>query len=517
MPFRKTVHGSWGGLRVGDGSKNLFQIITCRGGQSAISPKSLRVHESISESKSAKTGSPTWGQVGLQKNWPKVVYNVAQQVHDLPFSPSHDSCATMIEPTELAAPHMQRGSLLYEQKDLRGARQEFQAALAAQANLTPAKFNLGVICRDLEENDAAESWFGEVIDAGELVADAKNNLGILAVRRERFDQAAGFFREAISLRYQFPLAHFNLGTLLLRMGEWEEGWSEYEWRWQTPTFTPVNCPQPRWDGQPLDGTLLLHTEQGIGDTFQFARFIPMIRQQCRRVMFLRPDHLDCMFPTEHWADEILSPGEISLDSFQAVLPLMSAPHVLKITVDDLPCRENYLTPVARRLDLGQPHVPDAKLKVGVTWCGSPTYVNDAFRSTDVSIFRPLFEIPQIAFYSLQIGSQAEELNDLGSLGAAVRDLSTQQQDLADAAAIVRQLDLVITVDTCLLHLSGGLGLPAWGLISRRSDWRWLGQDRTDSPWYSSVRLFRQNKLNDWDEVIRRVAVELRRLRDRSLT
>jgi tetratricopeptide (TPR) repeat protein len=414
----------------------------------------------------------------------------------------------MIDISPEAQPFMQRGGVLYAQQDYEGARQEFAAALAVQADLTPAKFNLAVIMRELEENESAEAMFHEVIASGEIVAESENNLGILAVRKEAFDEAVAHFRQAIQLCHQFPLAHFNLGTLLLRLGQYVEGWKEYEWRWQTPTFTPLNCPQPRWDGEQLDGTLLLHTEQGIGDVFQYARFIPMIRERCQQVLFVRPEAMDCMFPAELWADDIRSPGEIRLDSFQAVLPLMSATHVFQTKLEDLPSGENYLTPVQRDVPLGPSHVANAKLKVGITWGGSPTHVNDAFRSMTLDQFKPLFEIPEVAFYSLQIGPRTQEIEALGPQASVIRDLSELQSDFADTAAIVRQLDLVITVDTSLLHLSGGLGLPAWGLISRRGDWRWLGNDQTETPWYSSVKLFRQNTLNDWNEVMARVAKEL---------
>ena len=134
-------------------------------------------------------------------------------------------------------------------------------------------------------------------------------------------------------------------------------------------------------------------------------------------------------------------------------------------------------------------MPGAKLRVGITWCGSPTHVNDAYRSTTIDQFLPLFQVPNVAFYSLQIGPRADDLQELGDDSHVVRDLSNLQHDFADTAAIVRQLDLVITVDTSLLHLCGGLGLPAWGLISRRSDWRWMDNDRTDTPWYHPSNSF----------------------------
>ena len=402
---------------------------------------------------------------------------------------------------------MQTGAACYESRDYEGAQRAFEAALAAQPDLTPARFNLAVIFRELEQNEAAENLFQEVLKSGELSAETHNNLGILAARREEYDVAEAQFREAIRLRFQFPLAHFNLSTLLLRLGQWDEGWQEYEWRWQTPTFTPIECPQPQWDGQPLDGTLLLHTEQGIGDTLQFARFIPEVRRRCQRIIFLRPDHLDCLFPSS-WADEIIGPGQISLDRFQMTLPLMSVPRVLGLSVSDLPGAENYLTPEDRHFDLGNAHVADARLKVGIAWFGSPTYVSDGFRSTTLASFAPLFRVPRVAFYSLQLDPRPQDRRTLAEHSAVIRDLGSIQSDLADAAAIIRHLDLVITVDTALLHLCGGLGTPVWGLISRRSDWRWMDHEAL-SPWYPSLRLFRQCELNDWEELLGRVAVELR--------
>lgn len=414
----------------------------------------------------------------------------------------------MLEPCWQAQPHMAAGAALYEQGDLAEAKRSFESALAVQADLSPAKFNLAVIYREEEENETAERLFREVIASGDILAESFNNLGILAVRRERYDEGARHFREAIHCRHDFPLAHFNLGTLLLRLGHWREGWQEYEWRWQTPGFTPVECPQPRWNGEPLQGTLLLHTEQGIGDVFQFCRFIPQIRERCERVIFLRPESMDCMFPVEHWADEVRSPGEIQLDAFQAVLPLMSAPQALNATPETLPLAQNYLTPVVRTVELPQSR-PNRPRKVGITWGGSPTHANDAFRSIAIREFLPLFQIPEIDFYSLQVGTRAQKLSDLGNAASDVHDLSQVQADFADTAAIVRQLDLVITVDTSLLHLAGGLGVPTWGLLSRRSDWRWMGTEQTETPWYPTVRLFRQRTLNDWSELMKRVAAELK--------
>lgn len=414
----------------------------------------------------------------------------------------------VLEANALAAPHMTVGAQCYAAKDLTGALAAFQAAAEAQPDLTPAKFNLGIVYRDLEQNEESERWLREVLASGEIVADAYNNLGILAVRREEFETGVELFRRAIAQRQDFPLARFNLGTLLLRLGQWQEGFREYEWRWQTPSFTPLQCPQPQWDGQSLEGALLLHTEQGIGDVFQFARFIPEIRRRCQKVIFVRPESMACMFNGEPWGDEVRSPGEIELSSFQATLPLMSAPHVLQFDINQLPLAENYLTPEPRDVPLGPCHVPDAELRVGFAWCGSPTHVNDAFRSMPATCLLPLFQLPGVAFYSLQLGERIGEIQSIAESNPSVRDLSGQQNDFADTAAIAKQLDLIVTVDTSVLHLGGAMGIPTWGLLSRRSDWRWLDNDHADTPWYPSVRLYRQATLNDWDEVIERVREDL---------
>lgn len=418
-----------------------------------------------------------------------------------------------LEEADAFASLMQAGAACYEKGEFEEALVAFSKAMDLQPDRDSARYNLAVVNRTLEQNANARSLFESLLDSPQFFADVRNNLGILASRREEWDLAERHFRAAIATKNQFPLAHFNLGTLLLRQGRFEEGWREYEWRWQTPSFTPIEIPQPQWDGQPLDGTLLLHTEQGIGDTFQFARFIPKIRERCKRLIFVRPETLDCMFPADRWADETLGPGEIPLEEFQAYLPLMSGARVLHVGLDNLPGVAGYLTPVDRTIDLGECHVPAAKLKVGIVWGGSTSQSSDAYRSATLDQFVPLFQIPQIAFYSLQKGPQTSDLDQLGEYAPVVRDLNSLQNDFADTAAIVRQLDLVISVDTSVLHLVGGMLLPVWGLLSTRSDWRWLGDDREESPWYPTLRLFRQKSLNGWNELMNRVAAVLRQYRD----
>jgi hypothetical protein len=260
----------------------------------------------------------------------------------------------------------------------------------------------------------------------------------------------------------------------------------------------------------VDGTLLVHSEQGAGDAIQFVRYLPIAAERCDRLMFFCPVNLFPLFRSLPGVAELRGPGTIQVSEFQTYLPLMSLPHVLGTTLETIPSRVPYLRPVPRSVDLGPSPIPNPRLKVGLSWSGSPTHQNDRHRSCHLRDLTPLLDVPDVAFYSLQLGPRAGEVYDLGERTGRVADLSDRQADFADTAAIMEQLDLTISVDTAVLHLAGALGHPAWGLLTARHDWRWL-IDREDSPWYPTIRLFRQSRLDDWAEVFTRAAAELIRL------
>ncbi len=396
----------------------------------------------------------------------------------------------------------------YLKGDFIAAEAAYRETLKLQPDLREALYNLGVLLRDDQRLVEAKQLFQRVVALEPAAAMAFNNLGVIAGIEGDVAVAESHYRRALALQPAFALAHFNLGQLLLKLGRFEEGWSECEWRWQTPNFTPIRGNLPRWDGSPLKGTLLVHTEQGAGDTFQFARFLPLIRQKCDRVVFVCPTPLLNMFQQGDWADAVRTAGEFNLGDFTCYLPLLSAPHVLqRNTASAIPAEVPYLTPEDRTVELGRCHVSDAKFKVGLVWGGSPTHQNDAFRSFPAEKLRHLLEVADVAFYSLQKGPQVAQLKGLFGNTSALRDLDELQRDFSDTAAIIRQLDLVITIDTSVLHLAGGLAAPVWGLLGQRADWRWL-EDRTDSPWYPTLQLFRPGPDEDWDQLLSRVAREL---------
>ena len=405
-----------------------------------------------------------------------------------------------------AAAAIRSGSRLYNE----GKLVEAEVELAKAAQLAPdnfeALYNHGVVLRDLERLDESETSLLAARKANpKQSAQVDNNLGVISARRGQYEKSIEFYRQAIDREFQFAQAHLNLAFSLLKLGRFEEGWKEHEWRWETSGFTPIRCLQPRWNGQPIPGNILVHTEQGAGDTFQFMRLLPQVRQRCNQLILVLPERLRCMFHGD-WADELMQPGTLPMNRFQAILPLMSAPHALGIGDQAFGSLVPYLTPAPRTVELGTPHVADARLKVGLAWGGSVTHANDRHRSVPLEKLRPILEVPQVAFYSLQKGPQVAEIAALNH--PALRDTDQLQQDFADTAAIMQQLDLVLSIDTSVLHLAGGLGLPAWALLCERSDWRWL-MDRDDMDWYPTMLLFRQQQLGEWDELAQRVASELR--------
>ena len=402
--------------------------------------------------------------------------------------------------------HWNAGNACYVRGDLDAARRHFAQALSIAPDSVPTRYNLGVVHRDLENWEAAWILFIDVIARDRNAAAAYNNLAIVEEHFGLYQAAETHYRQAIALKNQFPDAHFNLGMLLLRLGRWREGFAECESRWQTSRFTPFQVPHPVWNGEQLRGTLLVHSEQGAGDAIQFVRFLPLAAQRCDRILFVCPERLHELFGSLPGVTEMRGPGPLQYSDFAAYIPLLSLPRALGTTLESVPCQIPYLLPAGRSLDLGRSSVPGSRLRVGLVWGGSPTHQNDRHRSCSLRNLESLFDIPGIAYYSLQLGPQGIEVADHGKWSGNIVDLRERLVDFADTAAVIDQLDLTISVDTSVLHLAGALGRPVWALISAKSDWRWM-VNREDSPWYPTLRLFRQARLDDWQEVVARVAAQ----------
>jgi len=336
-------------------------------------------------------------------------------------------------------------------------------------------------------------------------AEAWNSMGHAHAGKLDDDRALACYEKAIAADQQYSTAQFNRGLLLLKRGDFVEGWKGYEARWGMPTFTPFECPQPQWRGEDIsDKTLLVHTEQGNGDAIQFARFLKMARARCKKLILVCTEPLRLLLREVEGVDEVRQPGTLPGDLFDVYCPIMSLAGMFHIDLDNLPADTPYLT-VPKAVVV--PALPDnGKRKIGLVWQGSATHANDAQRSIPAQILFSLTDEIDADFYSLQLPASKQDRELMEKHG--VTDLEPELASYAHTAALAKQMDLIITVDTSVAHLAAALDIPTWILIAANSDWRWL-TDREDTPWYPAARLFRQETPREWGDVIVGVANGLR--------
>jgi hypothetical protein len=316
-------------------------------------------------------------------------------------------------------------------------------------------------------------------------------------------------------------ALYNLSLTRLRLGDWRQGWPDYESRWRFREIhrRPRIFSQPRWQGEPLDGRrILLHAEQGLGDTIQFCRYVDLVAARGGQVILQVQAPVERLMaslaPVRAGQAQIVLLGAKPPD-FDVECPLLSLPAVFGTTVESVPWPGAYLVAdpelVAEKRVLF-PHLrlqdsPYAQHRVGLAWAGNPRYKADSLRSVKLATLLPLLRTPDITWISLQKGPGAEQLAALTG-DVALRDGSSHDCDLAETAALMDTLDLVITTDTCIAHLAGAMGKQVWILLPHLSDWRWMQETET-TPWYPTARLFRQSTPGDWDGLIVRVIKQLR--------
>jgi tetratricopeptide (TPR) repeat protein len=339
---------------------------------------------------------------------------------------------------------------------------------------------------------------------------AFNGLGNLLLATGRAREAVEAYDRAIQLREHDAHAYYNRGHARLVLGDFAGGWDDYEYRWLWEGFPYQRPPfaRPEWNGDDLNGrTLLVFNEQGLGDTIQFARYLRLLANRGARVLFAGPAELKSLLGDLDGACQVLD-AEQPPPPFDVHAALLSLPRLCGTRLDNIPAAVPYLPlPPVERFPL--PPATPGRLRVGLVWAGGAIHLNDKLRSIPLQNLLPLLQTADCDFFSLQVGPRTADLAALPA-GISVTDVGSRVRDLADTAAVMRQLDLIISVDTATLHLAGALARPAWALLPYAPDWRWLLQ-REDSPWYPTLRLFRQAALGDWAGVITRVREELNRV------
>jgi Flp pilus assembly protein TadD len=370
-----------------------------------------------------------------------------------------------------------------------------------------ARSNLGNALRAAGRFGEAASHHLAAVDMAPGDGAFEYNLGLVRRDLGELDAALTCFKNAEAKGYEKPDLHWDRALTRLLEGDMARGMADYEWRWQIADAKPRSFTEPVWTGATLkSGALLVYAEQGFGDTLQFFRYLPLLKGKAPRIIFECQAPLARLFRDSPLSEDIEiiarddDPASIvPMPAFDAQIALLSLPHVLGAADTALPGAMPYLAPPPGSHTV---NAPPGQLKIGLTWAGKPTHRNDRNRTTSLQTFMPLLDEPDMTFFSLQLGSPADEIDRLGA-GALVHDLRPYLQDFSNTAAVLSQLDLVICVDTSLAHLAGAMARPVWTLLPFTPDWRWR-LERTDTPWYPSMRLFRPGSPRDWTDVIGQV-------------
>ena len=364
--------------------------------------------------------------------------------------------------------------------------------------------NVGIAHLALGQFDEAIASLRQAVELLPNLAAAHTNLGNALHEAGMFDAAKQSHARAIEIQPDFAEAHFNLGIAQLLTGDFERGWKEYAHRAPSP-LEPKD--RPRWDGSPLARkTILLYPEQGMGDTIQFIRFAPALKAQGARVVFGCPAPLIRLLGTCAGIDQIL-PDRAPLPPVDCYAPLLSLPGLLGVNPTTTPAEVPYIFPPSAMIEDWRARLAGvAGFRVGIAWQGNPKHKGDRQRSVPLEQFEPLAQMEGVRLVSLQQGFGVEQI--AARAGRLQVHDPGDLPDFLETAALMRCLDLVVTVDSAIAHVAGALGVPAWVMLPRVPDWRWL-LDREDTPWYPSVRLFRQERMGEWSPVFATIAECLR--------
>jgi len=416
--------------------------------------------------------------------------------------------------------HIQIGEIYREHNHFDQAITHYQQAYDQNTRDMAVLIKLANMYNMVNEHEKALELYQEALRLNPRSVGMTYNAGYSLRHLDRHDEAITMYEKAIALNPNYGKAHFSLGLSLLQAGEFERGWQEHEWRWAAYDEKPPHQDKPTWDGSdPKGKTILIICEQGLGDTFQFIRYAKLLKEQGATVFVHAQQPLKTILQQCPYIDRVLVNGDV-LPPFDYHIATMSMPLVYKTRVDNVPTPIPYLYADPTLCTHWQQELAqDKNFKIGLCWHGNPNYSTQALReavkskSFHVQTYAPLAEIPGISLYSLQkVGGedQLQELNKKINIKNFTGDFDASHGRFMDTAAVIKQLDLVISIDTSIAHFAAALGTPTWILLPHPADWRWL-YNRTDTPWYPNARLFKQTKQGSWNDVLTLVKQELQKL------
>ena len=445
---------------------------------------------------------------------------------------------------DLAPAHYNYGLAATALKQFSSAQPAFERCVELAPHFAPALFELGCLHQAENNDDLAETYYRSAIAADPALFEAQANLGNILRTRSILEEAVFHYDAALAEAPDHAAVHGNRGValqelgdpvgalsayerallldpenaetqrnraqVLLQMGRLPEGWAAFEWRWKTQHFADIyrDWPCPQWDGRPqANATVLVHAEQGFGDTIQFARYLPAMAARVRRVLVECPAPLTKLMARCAGVDDVIATAS-PLPSCDYHIPMMSLPGAFATNLDTIPRNVPYLAVPGELRDAWSERVGgQGQFRVGVVWKGSHHHQRNTWRSPGLAAFRPLFDVQGVHWVSLQKDDEASDMRTLRMTSKLVA-LGGRLRDFSDTAAAMAHLDLIISPDTAVAHLAGALGRPVWLLLPHVAEWRWL-MARDDSPWYPTMRLFRQHTRGDWTEAIGRMAADLK--------
>ena len=415
-----------------------------------------------------------------------------------------------------APAHNNLGNALKNAGKLDEAVSAYRLAIAIKADFAAAHNNLGNALKNAGDFNDAIGAHRRAITIRPDYAEAHSALGSALSASGRLDEAVAAYRQAITIRPDYAEAHGGLSVCLLRMGDLRPGFEEYRWRWRVPKYAEEMpaVSAPLWEGESLSGkSILVHCEQGLGDCLQFIRYVRSLSGMAAQVRVFAPQTLVSLFQSIPDI-EVLTFAKTYDGACDYHIPLMCLPRLFGTTLETVPADVPYLSPDSTKVERWSQRLSSykGKIKVGLVWAGNPRIHDpdnnalDRRRSMTLDQFAPLAGIADVQYFSLQKGKPSEQAQ-IPPTGMELADLTSELHDFEDTGALVTNLDLVISVDTSVVHLAGALARPVWVLSRFDGCWRWL-EEREDSPWYPTARIFRQTAPGGWDDVIARVRNEL---------
>ena len=394
-----------------------------------------------------------------------------------------------------------RGNALNELKRRDEALASYDRALALFPQYAASHYNRGTTLHEMKRYDEALASYDRALALQPNYPEAISNRGATLYELKRHDEALESYDRAIALQPDYPEAHWNAASLRLLTGDFTRGWREYEWRWKYEMLAPAkrNFVQPLWRGEAIDGkTILLHSEQGLGDAIQFCRYAPLVAARGGRAIIEVDKRLRELMTSLAGVAQVVTMGE-TLPDFDLHCPLLSLPLAFDTKIETIPSETPYLQAQPLKLAewkkrLGAKHA----CRIGLAWSGNAAHKRDEIRSINLDALLPLLKT-EATFVSVQKDVRPADTTILRGC-SKIMQAADALADFSDTAALISNLDLVITVDTSIAHLAGALGRPVWILLPYLPDWRWL-LDRDTSPWYPTARLFRQDHARAWDSVI----------------